>query len=270
MSPWLRIDDRTADDPRILGASDAAVKAWLRLAAWCARHLTDGKIMTPAILSITTIAIAEELVTAGLLAHDNDGYRLHGDLAHVRTREEVEAEREAWRQRQAGVRRKKQSRNQSRRDTKRDLTRDSRCESDGPGPDPIPTRPDPKEEKRPLQAAGSSLPFSIADLQQALEGASNVALGGFSKKLAKAMSDAIRASGATADDLVLLRAYVDAGGLGWMNSPCGWGYLAGAAHFADLVAASKRWDADGRPPVGKNGGARRLGSAAVSDWGSAS
>lgn len=247
MSPWLKIDDRTYDHPAILAAGDAAAGAWLRLATYCARHLTDGKIPAGAARMITTPAITDRLVSVGLLAHDGDGYRLDGDLAHVRNADEVEAERAAWRARQDKARTQKQSRKRS----QRDLTRDSRCDSDGPDPDPDPV-PDPKK-KRP-QAAGSPLPFSVTDLQRALDGAPNVALGGFSKALAKNLTEAIRSSGATADDLPTVRAYLEAGALGWMMQPMGWGYVASGNHLADLVAAAKSWNDDGRPTVGKNGG----------------
>lgn len=70
---WLKVDDATADHPAILDAGDAAVGAWLRLAAWSARHCTDGMISGPSALRQVPQDVLDRLVAVGLLARRADG-----------------------------------------------------------------------------------------------------------------------------------------------------------------------------------------------------
>ena len=164
--PWLRIDDRTADDPSILAAGDAAVGAWVRLGAWVARHCTDGAIPVAAARMIAGDPIMARLVKVGLLIKDADGFKLAGDLAHVRSREDVEADRAASRDRVTSWR----ARRKAARDADKavgnasgnancnavtNAVRNAPCNAAPSRPDPVPIPIDHRKEKDQRRAAAS-------------------------------------------------------------------------------------------------------------------
>lgn len=89
---WVKLDDKMADHPKIVGLSDRAFRAHISALCYANRHLTDGVIPS----TFLRVRVAEELVTAGVWARFGDAYRIHDFLdyqpskAHI---DEVKAKR---------------------------------------------------------------------------------------------------------------------------------------------------------------------------------
>lgn len=105
--PWARVDDSLYDHPKTVELLEergglAAMGLFTLLLSYCNRHLTDGRF---------TIVNAKRCggnagLVALLVAHgfvddmDDAEYRIHDFLSYSKSREKVDAERDAWRQRQ--------------------------------------------------------------------------------------------------------------------------------------------------------------------------
>lgn len=98
---WFRVDDNFTMHPKVLKAGNAAVGVFVRLGAHCAQQLTDGFVTTEAAHAIAQrTPLLTALVTAGLLEVAPGGYQLHGYLERNPSRNQVESERAATRDRQ--------------------------------------------------------------------------------------------------------------------------------------------------------------------------
>lgn len=108
---WVKIDDAAFDDPRLLTLDRGVRLLHLEALAYSARHLTDGGIPRAALPRLTDqgdlVNAAKALVAAGLWEEADDGWRLVFLQKDQRGREEVEAYREAARQRSARNRQRK-------------------------------------------------------------------------------------------------------------------------------------------------------------------
>lgn len=106
--PWFKVDDGFHGHPKVIGLSASAVGVWLLAGTWAAQYLTDGMIpagMVPRFGG--TAEAAAELVGAGLW-HDSDGgFQFHEWHEYQPSKEDVEAEREAARERMRAVRAKR-------------------------------------------------------------------------------------------------------------------------------------------------------------------
>src|SRR5690606_8541448 len=112
----FKVDDNLAFHPKVLRAGNAAMGLWVRAGSWSAQQLTDGEIPDEILPSLGTVKQAEALVAAGLWDRAADAWSFHewnGD-GRQPTRESVEAERAAARERQRKHREEKAS---SRRDS---------------------------------------------------------------------------------------------------------------------------------------------------------
>ena len=110
---WFKVEDNFWSHPKVMHLSSHAAGVWLRSAAYCSAHLTDGRItghtievICPESRAHTRRAIAE-LVTAVLwdLGTQGDEYVFHDWAVYQSTRAEVEAKREAEREKKARQRR---------------------------------------------------------------------------------------------------------------------------------------------------------------------
>jgi hypothetical protein len=103
--PWFKIDDGFWSHPKVLELSADALALWVRAGSYCAGHLTDGEVKrgTLRLLGADRDA-ATELVLAGLWDHDGDRWLFHDWMDYQPTRESVEAERVAARERMRSVR----------------------------------------------------------------------------------------------------------------------------------------------------------------------
>ncbi len=112
---WFRVDDSLADHPKVLRISLTALGLWTKAGAWCAKHLTDGKIPNAAITLLGgNDKLARELVGAELwLEEGNDGYSFHQWAERQPSKAEVIERLEQQRARMQRVRAHKQSTNGS-------------------------------------------------------------------------------------------------------------------------------------------------------------
>lgn len=98
--PWIRFEDNFPEHPKVLALSDAAFRLHVRAIGYAARHLTDGRVTSAAVRSLTRRArLTAELVIAGLWEAVDDGFRIHDYLAYQPSKAEVQARRSADRER---------------------------------------------------------------------------------------------------------------------------------------------------------------------------
>lgn len=111
--PWFALDDGFDTHPKVRKAGNAAAGLFTRLGAHCAKHLTEGKVDAEVVRDYGTPAQVRKLVEVGMLhpaGHDCShpkcqqpspgGYYLHDFLDYNKSRKQIEAAREAGRQRQ--------------------------------------------------------------------------------------------------------------------------------------------------------------------------
>lgn len=126
--PWFRVDDDAGTHPKLLAAGDSAVGLWVRAGAYSARYLTEGHITRRALRTLGgTQRQVQRLLDARLwvVDPDGDGWRFWQWEDRQPTREDVEADRAAARERARRYR-------ASRRDATVDNPGDNGA--DGPGP----------------------------------------------------------------------------------------------------------------------------------------
>lgn len=112
---WFKIDDQFADHVKVIELQQhdgwkGAIALWTLAGSWCSRHLKDGEVPTPVVLRLGgTPEEAALLVRVGLWLEREGGYAFHDWAAHNPLRSEVEAKREAqrdrvkaWRERKRG------------------------------------------------------------------------------------------------------------------------------------------------------------------------
>lgn len=113
---WAKIDDKYAEHPKVIAAGEDA--AWINVKAilWSCRFLTDGFIPADTATALAggkpskaTAALIERLTRgfhgrSGLWKTAPGGYLIHDFLEYNPSKEAVEAERKASRQRQARFR----------------------------------------------------------------------------------------------------------------------------------------------------------------------
>jgi hypothetical protein len=156
---WFRVDDGFATHRKVDDlAEDQAVgvAAWTMCGAACARDRTDG-LVTVAALRRTLAGwaradqerAAAALVRVGLWVIDQNGWRYHDWLALQPSRAELEQKQAdaAARQRRARERRHSVSHAPVTRDVTRDADVTSRACHSVSHAAPVPSRPDPTQEK---------------------------------------------------------------------------------------------------------------------------
>lgn len=145
--PWFKVDDNLAMHAKAVEAGNAALGLWVRAGSWASQQLTDGFVPSWVVRTMGTPAQAKSLVRARLWREVDGGYSFWQWEDRQPTREAVEADRAAARERQR-ARRSPNVRPNTRRDSHRDSGRSS--DEVTPGvtggvtrPRPDPTRPDP-------------------------------------------------------------------------------------------------------------------------------
>lgn len=131
--PWFKVDDGLADHPKTVLAGNAAMGLWVKAGAWSAKHLTDGFVPSHMVQVLGTKGQASTLVACGLWSASPDGFQFGDWSEYQPSKESVEAERLAARERMANVRaaRKGVRANNTRSSEEVRLTR------------PVPSQPDP-------------------------------------------------------------------------------------------------------------------------------
>jgi hypothetical protein len=106
--PWFKIDDGFHGHPKVFELSLEAVGIWTLAGSWCAKYLTDGAVTGKAIARLGgSPALCAELVDAGLWLVIPDGFQFKDWDDYQPLKDDVEAEREAARERMKAVRAKK-------------------------------------------------------------------------------------------------------------------------------------------------------------------
>lgn len=142
--PWFKIDDHFWSHPKTAELSDSATALWLRAGSWSAGHLTDGRVPVSMLRMFRARRrSADELVAAGLWSIDGDAFVFHAWHEYQPSKSQVEAKREAtrnrvktWRERQGNG-----------------VTNASHDDDRNAPPDP--TRPDPTRKEIPTESLSS-------------------------------------------------------------------------------------------------------------------
>lgn len=99
--PWFKVDDGFHGHPKVMDLSLEAVGLWTLAGTWCANYLTDGEIPMKVIKRLGGAKKhAKELVVSGLWTEKApEIYQFCGWNEYQPTKNDVEAEREAARER---------------------------------------------------------------------------------------------------------------------------------------------------------------------------
>lgn len=145
--PWFKVDDTLALHPKVIEAGNAAMGLWLRAGSYCAQQLTDGYVSQRALTTLGTRSQAAALVSAGLWDAAPGGWRFHDWDVYQPTREDVQRERAASKERQARWRESRKRNgvsNASRNATSNGVSHTvSHAVTNAAHGDGAPTRPDP-------------------------------------------------------------------------------------------------------------------------------
>jgi hypothetical protein len=96
---WVKLDDQSPRNEKMLRAGPAACWLWVCGIAHCQSQLTDGFVSTEALPMIGVKGVgrvrrlAELLIVAGLFERAEGGYRVHDYLEHNPSRAQVLAKR---------------------------------------------------------------------------------------------------------------------------------------------------------------------------------
>lgn len=111
--PWFKVDDAFHSHPKVMELSVEAVGLWTLAGTWCANYLTDGVIKESVLhrfgrTSANVRELCAELVEADLWDEITDGvYQYRNWAEYQPVKDDVEAEREAARERMRQVRARK-------------------------------------------------------------------------------------------------------------------------------------------------------------------
>lgn len=98
--PWFKVDDTFPHHAKVMSAGNAAIGLWVRAGAWSMQQLTDGFVPTHVARQLGTRTEAARLVDNGLWIEKDDGYLFHEWEQRQPSRVQVEADRNAARERQ--------------------------------------------------------------------------------------------------------------------------------------------------------------------------
>lgn len=108
--PWFRVDDTFAHHAKVMAAGNAACGLWVRAGAWSMQQLSDGFVPLHVARQLGTRGEAARLCEVGLWLEKDDGYLFHEWTGRQPSRVQVEADREAARERQRRAREAARSR----------------------------------------------------------------------------------------------------------------------------------------------------------------
>lgn len=108
--PWFKVDDTFPHHAKVMAAGNAACGLWVRAGAWSMQQLSDGFVPRHVARQLGTPREARALVDAGLWIEKDDGYEFHEWAGRQPSRVQVEADREAARERQRRAREAARSR----------------------------------------------------------------------------------------------------------------------------------------------------------------
>lgn len=103
---WFKVDDTLAFHPKVLAAGNAAIGLWVRAGSWSAQQLKDGFVPDSVVATLDGKAAAKKLEEVGLWHRVEGGWQFHDWTSRQPTREQVEADRKAAKERMRRHRRK--------------------------------------------------------------------------------------------------------------------------------------------------------------------
>ncbi|WP_394253664.1 hypothetical protein [Arthrobacter pityocampae] len=161
--PWFKVDDGFHGHPKVLALSAADVGVWTLAGTWCAQYLTDGQIAMSAITRLGgTAKNCKALVAAGMWIDNQDGtYQFKDWDDYQPMKSDVEAERDAARERMRKVRSKRTGTSGERSEPVRANTEGTSEEVRVTPTQPVPTRTEAKASVTP-QKRGSRIPEDFA------------------------------------------------------------------------------------------------------------
>jgi hypothetical protein len=103
----FQVDPDFYDHPKTLGMSDAAVSLWVRAGSYSVAKTTDGFVSEDVLVHAlrSTVEVAEELVQRGMWRRRKGGFQFHQWEARNLTKDRIEADRQADRDRKRITRR---------------------------------------------------------------------------------------------------------------------------------------------------------------------
>ena len=100
---WVKIDDGFPDHPKVFGLSDLAFRVHISALCYSGKYLTDGFLPMALVSRFANgkMKVISELTDAGLwdTEVENNGFRIHDYLVHQSSKEQVESEKRANRER---------------------------------------------------------------------------------------------------------------------------------------------------------------------------
>lgn len=161
--PWFKVDDSFHSHPKVMELSVEAVGLWTLAGTWCANYLTDGVIKESVLhrfgrTSANVRELCAELVESGLWEETSPGtYQYRNWSEYQPVKDDVEAEREAARERMRQVRAKKKGSKRS-EDVQANNSRSSEEVRVTPTrPDPTIKEPSSEVAKAPIRPEVQSL-----------------------------------------------------------------------------------------------------------------
>ena len=161
--PWFKVDDQFHGHPKTRRASLAALGLWVAAGSYCMAYKTDGVVPVEFVTGWPRgRQLAGELVAVGYWLEHPEGWEFHDWLDYQPSAAEIEAERDAARERQRKSREARRNAKSGRLEPRRTasvtpyVTRDfavTHAYVTPPGGHTTPTRPDPT---RPIYMAGFS------------------------------------------------------------------------------------------------------------------
>lgn len=107
--PWFKVDDNLAFHAKTVAAGNAAMGLWVRAGSWSAQQLSDGLIPDHLVSSLGNHTQAKKLVDVGLWEKVAGGYRFWEWEQRNPTRDQVEDDRAAARERMRLAREQKKT-----------------------------------------------------------------------------------------------------------------------------------------------------------------
>lgn len=161
---WFKVDDGFHSSRKVLRIPKrnrfAAIGLWAVAGSWAADQLTDGHIPDYMVKEWgAPPAAPESLVNAGLWERTSDGYLFYNWHEYQPSKQDVDAERAASRERMRDLRAKRKGKKPLEQAEVRDVFGRTVPNSSESVRNPDPTRPDPTRPNKDKEEAGaSSLP----------------------------------------------------------------------------------------------------------------
>ena len=178
---WIKIDDSLPDHPKLIGLTDLAFRVHIKALCHSGRYLTDGFISYATYRSWITLEQepANELTGNGLWDKVESGYQIHDYLEYQSSRNKVDEQKKANRERVAKYKEKKRLRDNNALLTYPDTDTDTDT--------PTPT-PKYQEQEEATTSFGSELEIALPRVNSA-----KLAVTRISDKLSSARANGINA-----------------------------------------------------------------------------